>query len=122
MRGRLRFIIARTAKFLPHEQFVLEFYYRLKFYAAVRDLNFTVTTRARLRLARPNLLSVSLPMAVKFRSKINRLVRQPLFAAFCDEHVKFCFAKRAYDDIFRVDKFVFIFWQILDEIFIFQRR
>lgn len=46
--GRLRFIIARTAKFLPHEQFALEFYYRLKFYAAVRDLNFTVTTRARL--------------------------------------------------------------------------
>lgn len=42
---RLRFIIARTAKFLPHEQFALEFYYRLKFYAAVRDLNFA-TVRA----------------------------------------------------------------------------
>ena len=41
----MRFIIARTAKFLPHEQFALEFYYRLKFYAAVRDLNFA-TVRA----------------------------------------------------------------------------
>ena len=49
MRGRSRFIIARTAKFLPHEQFALEFYYRLKFYAAARDLNFTVRTGARLR-------------------------------------------------------------------------
>jgi len=49
MRGRLRFIIARTAKFLPHEQFALEFYYRLKFYAAARELNFTATTGARLR-------------------------------------------------------------------------
>jgi len=49
MRGCLRFIIARTAKFLSHEQFVLEFYYRLKFYAAARDLNFTATIRARLR-------------------------------------------------------------------------
>nr|WP_314234341.1 hypothetical protein [uncultured Campylobacter sp.] len=45
---RLRFIIARTAKFLPHEQFALEFYYRLKFYAAVRDLNFAETICARL--------------------------------------------------------------------------
>jgi len=44
----LRFIIARTAKFLPHEQFALEFYYRLKFYAAARDLNFAATIRARL--------------------------------------------------------------------------
>lgn len=61
-------------------------------------------------------------MAVKFRGKINRLVRQPLFTAFCDESVKFRFAKCAYDYVFRVDKFVFNFWQILDEIFIFQRR
>ena len=45
MRGRLRFIIARTAKFLPREQFTLEFYYRLKFHAAARDLNFA-TVRA----------------------------------------------------------------------------
>ncbi|MFR8440300.1 MAG: hypothetical protein ACLVCW_00875 [Campylobacter sp.] len=44
----MRFIIARTAKFLPHEQFALEFYYRLKFYAAARDLNFAATIRARL--------------------------------------------------------------------------
>ncbi|RKV91343.1 MAG: hypothetical protein D8H92_15685 [Campylobacter sp.] len=46
----MRFIIARTAKFLPHEQFALEFYYRLKFYAAARDLNFTAMSRARPRL------------------------------------------------------------------------
>jgi len=45
---RLRFIIARTAKFLPHEQFALEFYYCLKFYAAARDLNFAATTGAKL--------------------------------------------------------------------------
>lgn len=29
-------------------QFALEFYYRLKFYVAARDLNFAATTRARL--------------------------------------------------------------------------
>jgi len=44
----LRFIIARTAKFLPHEQFALEFYYRLKFYAAARDLKFAAMSRAGL--------------------------------------------------------------------------
>ena len=48
-------------KFLPREQFTLEFYYRLKFYAAARDLNFAETICARLRLARPNLPSVPLP-------------------------------------------------------------
>jgi len=35
-------------KFLSREQFTLEFYYRLKFYAAARDLNFAATIRARL--------------------------------------------------------------------------
>ena len=70
MSERSRFIIARTAKFLPHEQFVLEFYYRLKFYAAARDLNFAATTRARLHS-----ISAKIYSAAKF------VVRKQNFAA-----------------------------------------
>ena len=39
-------------KFLPREQFTLEFYYRLKFYASARDLNFAATICARLHSSR----------------------------------------------------------------------
>lgn len=74
--GRSRFIIARTAKFLPHEQFALEFYYRLKFYAAARDLNFTVRTGARLH-----------SISVKIYSVAKSVVREQNFAA---RSINFC--------------------------------
>lgn len=70
MSERSRFIIARTAKFLPHEQFALEFYYRLKFYAAARDLNFAATIRARLH-----------SISVKIYSVAKSVVREQNFAA-----------------------------------------
>jgi len=57
-------------KFLQREQFALEFYYRLKFYAAARDLNFAATTGARLH-----------SISVKIYSVAKSVVREQNFAA-----------------------------------------